>query len=369
MRRALGVVLVLGLLMGAASCAPTDGKLVYNIIVDPGVVLSTEQSQVASYGVERTNLLDYYAHFARRFLANTTVPENQKASSEYSVRAMDGSELLINPTSGIHYIVPAYEHINRVFDYRSAGAVDPERDDTLFFDTDGDLPFMTRAQAEEIVLEEMAWVQAEDTARGAYRFLFDRYSLRVKETFVLDHEGLSARERDKLELLREQENPREGGQDMGKSRWSAADDCYYVVMEVCLDGIPLLEKSRDLDYLLVYGVTVEVCYGAEGVRFLRVSPLYHVHEQALSSDTIISAEAALACVKAKYAGIISTKETTVKSLALRYTAIPDDGTHRNYRLVPAWCAVLQEKMVLDDGKTYFVTSTIYFNAYTGKEFL
>ncbi|MCL1852436.1 MAG: hypothetical protein FWF88_05315 [Peptococcaceae bacterium] len=367
MKRPLAFLLIMVLLLGLTACAPTEGKLVYNILVDPGVVLSTEKAEAATYKVERANLLDYYGHFAKRFLASASIPNDQRAKSEYAVRATDGSELLINPISGIHYIVPAYEYISGVFNYRSAGAADPARDDTLFFERDVDLPFMPRARAEDIVKEEVSRVQAGDV-RGTVFFLFERYTLNVKETFALDHRSLSAREEDKLAVER-QENPREGEESAGKGQWGVEDDCYYVVMEVCLDDIPLLGKSRDLDYLLVYGVTVEICYGAEGIRYLKVSPIYEVHDEALSSGTIISAADALACVKAKYAGIISTKETTVKSLELCYAAFPDDATQKNYHLVPAWCAELQEKMLLDDGKTYYVTSTLYFNAYTGKEFL
>ncbi|MCL1853514.1 MAG: hypothetical protein FWF88_10895 [Peptococcaceae bacterium] len=346
-RRIVLIALMSVLFMfGLSACIKQESPT--ELSLDPGVTVNAGKTQVTTYKAELNDPYSYYDQFADLLLRGYVIAEREQGDPPMDFLhevTTDGSIFHISTSAGIFWDTPDYSYINRVFEYAEGIYVSAD-DDKLFYAKDKDLPFKPRVQVEQDVVNQLA-------------FYFDqKFTLGVAETFVLDHQSMGTRERDKEAkgLMRDYRT----GEAVVKGSWNLQDDCYFIVLHISLDDVPMVtEDYFPTDYLVTRGCRVEVCYGAEGYRHVAVSPLYDIVPDQ-SDVAIFGPEEALKCVQQKCDSMIMPAEMAVQSVELRHMICHQYYSETKIRTVPVWRVELR----MPDGANVAV---FFFDALTGRE--
>jgi hypothetical protein len=346
-RQLIGLLLIF--LLFFTGCR-TEGEA-RSILHDPDVALSSEEAIAYTYQAEIIFMNTYYSQFAQLLLTESSA--ERYAGDQVDMAAQGSKELIVN-SAGLFFLTRDSGYIEQAFNYGVYSAPDPGgimHIDRLSSAKSMDLPFMPRDEAEQEVFRHLS-------------FLFDQGTLQRVESFALEHRSLMAWEND---LTNDPGFFLDPGNSEFKGEWNASDDCYYMIFHVVPDdlNIPLLTERRDVNRGTVAisgvpGVSVEVYYGAEGFKYLGISSQYKLTDRS-DVKTISSAEA-MKNIEKKFRHIIGLPETIVKSMELRYLAVPDGYSGTDFRMIPAWCAEVEMK----EG-THSSTTMVYIDAITGKE--
>jgi hypothetical protein len=189
-------------------------------------------------------------------------------------------------------------------------------------------------------------------------------------TYALDHEAMAAAEEG---ILGDPDN--EGvslyRKIVPKESWTEADDCYYLILEPEVGGIPLY--ADDLTGTLQSpeyrgGAPIEALVTAEGLVSLSVSALYTVDTSNVRTVEILPQEAADRLLDERYAAaLIAARPYEVTDVRLEYCVRYTDPSRSAVELVPVWSYLIatgaQDGPVEADGMPY----RCHFDAVTGEE--
>ncbi|MDR1014270.1 MAG: hypothetical protein LBL86_04755 [Coriobacteriales bacterium] len=212
--------------------------------------------------------------------------------------------------------------------------------------------------------------EAVDEARAALGALGLTSSGEVT-VYALGHEAMAAAEEDVLGDPTN-EDMIAYGKIVPKESWTEADDCYRIILEPEVDGIPLYadDPTRALqspDYRA--GIPAEALVTAEGLVSLTFSALYTVDPAASRTVELLSQEAADRLLEEKYGALIAARPYEVADVRLEYCVRYTDPSRSAVELVPVWSYRIadgaQDGPVEADGMPY----RCHFDAVTGEEIL
>jgi hypothetical protein len=188
-------------------------------------------------------------------------------------------------------------------------------------------------------------------------------------TYALGHEAMAAAEEGILG------DPDDEGMPLyrkivPKESWTETDDCYYIVLEPEVGGIPLYADDitgtlSSVDYR--GGAPIEALVTAEGLVSLSVSALYTVDPSNVRTVELLPQEAADRLLDERYGALIAARPYEVTDVRLEYCVRYTDPSRSAVELVPVWSYRIadgaQDGPVDADGMPY----RCHFDAVTGEE--
>lgn len=160
-----------------------------------------------------------------------------------------------------------------------------------------------------------------------------------------------------------------------KDKWTAADECYYIIFNANINDLPvdsmgyMLQQS---DGIHVDGSRIEIIVSKNGVSYCSAGVIYEIMENT-QAFPIIQLDEALDYVKNRYEQIILYEPITIEHISLMYcpvlTKIDRDSSGsiitQEYEMVPAW--ILKAKQMVNvRGETRLNDFRIIINALTGE---
>jgi hypothetical protein len=161
------------------------------------------------------------------------------------------------------------------------------------------------------------------------------------------------------------------GKLASKDSWTEADDCYYIVLETEIGGIPL--HSDDFTSVQTYnsspGGAIEALVTADGIVSLWVKAFYTTDHSTVRTVELLPQEAADRCLDEKYGLLITNRPYEVTDVRLEYFVQYTDSLHAAVELVPAWSYSIADRAQNGPVDADGMPSQCYFNAVTGEEIL
>jgi hypothetical protein len=163
-----------------------------------------------------------------------------------------------------------------------------------------------------------------------------------------------------------------------KDSWDEEDDCYFFVMNLSLEGLPVFSGTYGSvdDMTAVWGSTVWACYSARGFEYLSIQFPHRQIDAESAYVSLISIEGALTAFQKKFSNVIITDMIVVTEVSLHYVPTLIGQSREEYRMIPAWCFKIEEilsaenyRFIGGDAEVVKIYSTIIFDAVTGKEIL
>lgn len=195
------------------------------------------------------------------------------------------------------------------------------------------------------------------------------------EIYALDYKTL---QKEQERLLREDESFKafvEMGKVKLKDKWSEDNDCYYMIFQTEMYGIPCdsigyTQQSSDFP---VNGSEIGAIVSKNGFEACFVKGSVYTEENSVHDiKSLISLEQALESLKEKYNNIILSSKVTVTNISLIYAPVLTGITRNNQKeqieLVPTWLFETEQSYTKGNKKS-IGKIIVRINAITGKEIL
>jgi hypothetical protein len=142
-----------------------------------------------------------------------------------------------------------------------------------------------------------------------------------------------------------------------------------------LEGLPVYsEPHGNIDSgAAVQGFFIQACYSKRGFEYLAIMFPYRSIRVDQAGIPIIGPEQALAAVTHKYDNVILQNPITITAIELDYVPTVIGRTRDQFRMVPAWCFLMDVKVPQNGVPTTGVPTTdhqrVIIDATTGREIL
>jgi|GEM_PF-3153640 len=195
------------------------------------------------------------------------------------------------------------------------------------------------------------------------------------QIYALDYKTL---QKERERLLREDESFKafvEMGKVKLKDEWTEDDDCYYMIFQTEMYGIPCdpIGYTQQSSEFPVNGSEIGAIVSKNGFEACFVKGSVYVEEKSDQNiKSLISLEQALKSLNEKYNNIILSSKVTVTNISLIYapvlTGITRNNQEEQIELVPTWLFETEQSYTKGNKKSIGKT-IVRINAITGKEIL
>ena len=189
---------------------------------------------------------------------------------------------------------------------------------TSFFEKNRDLSFLSAEKAEETVRKLL---------EGCGLSLFPE-----ADVYSLTKESLKKAE-NYLDGMGELNDIR-SGESLKKGKWTAEDECYYMIFRGSVENLPVYQYRRmGREEELSAGTSIELIYSAEGIRYLYISNPYRMIEEISKKQKVVSMKEAFVQLKDMYENILDENKKTVEQCYLCYLPVYEKS---GIILKPVW---------------------------------
>ena len=124
------------------------------------------------------------------------------------------------------------------------------------------------------------------------------------------------------------------GESLKKGKWTAEDECYYMIFRGSVENLPVYQYRRmGREEELSAGTSIELIYSAEGIRYLYISNPYRMIEEISKKQKVVSMKEAFVQLKDMYENILDENKKTVEQCYLCYLPVYEKS---GIILKPVW---------------------------------
>ncbi|MCI8464519.1 MAG: hypothetical protein HFI63_01485 [Lachnospiraceae bacterium] len=204
--------------------------------------------------------------------------------------------------------------------------------------------------------EEFEFATREETERTAKEYLEKNMGLsglEIVRTYSMNHQQMQEQYEKHLSDPELQEAGKEG--EFTLTEWTKEEDCYWLVMEQGINGIPILRQSYTRqDELGLPTGGVEMGYTSFGLEYIKISNVFEIIEE--ESVRLAELATVLEALEKKFEMSFS-ENMIIDEMKLIYFPYPRSADFE-YDLIPAWeFRVKQENYI----------GYVYVDAVSGKE--
>jgi hypothetical protein len=329
-------------------------QLAVNLSVDATVTTPADLQKLNTYIAAPLSLSTQTGALEAALIGSSKIAQRSGQGQDVFIKTDDGKELGIKDRTV--YFSTAYfdTYLNQLLLLTLIpGDMQP---DLSYFNSRRykDLPFMPRLQAVDKVKQLLSalGISVYDPA----------------DVYALDYKTLQARE-NTLKVSGKLLDPKTQSVTV-KSGWNEQDDCYYMSLRGSLEGLPVYsEPHGSLDNgSSVQGFVIQACYSKRGFEYLTIVFPFRGIRVDQAGIPIVGPEQALAAVTHKYDNVILQNPLTITAIELDYVPTLIGRTRDEFRMVPAWCFLMDMK-VPENGVPTTVHQRVIIDATTGREIL
>jgi hypothetical protein len=331
-------------------------QLAANLSVDAIVTAPADLQKLNTYIVAPLSLSTQTGALEAALIGNSKIAQRSGPGQDVFIKTDDGKELGIAKDRTVYFSTAYFDtYLNQLLLLTLIpGDTQP---DLSYFNShkNKDLPFMPRLQAVDKVRQLLSalGISVYDPA----------------DVYALDYKTLQARE-NTLKVSGKLLDPKTRSVTV-KSDWNEQDDCYYMFLRGGLDGLPVYsEPHGNIDSgAAVQGFNdIQACYSKRGFEYLNIMFPFRIIRVDQAGIPIIGPEQALAAVTHKYDNVILQNPLTITAIELDYVPTVIGRTRDQFRMVPAWCFLMDVK-VPENGVPKTVHQRVIIDATTGSEIL
>ena len=337
-----------------------QGALNDSVSVDADIIIPENSDYKQYTAAERQYTKEQTDEYAKLFISDTEITEVQETPYKRIYKYSNGASFLAG-SGTISYNTQEDEkrHYNMYI----------EGQGTYWADKESAFPLKE--------LENFSLNEAVRQARELCGKLGVELSEEEPEVYVMDAEHMPdiMVQSDTLHYYTTKEQSKNGEQGE-EITWTEADEVYYIIFEICVDGIPLSVRNISTDSVYSAGSRAIVVIGRNGIEKVDLgSYLYDITETKELEGSICSSTEALEILASKYQYVTEVAKLQIAEIRLVYVPIGiNNSDKREYTIRPYWmCISLQEDTREKNGvtETYMKASAIMIDAvskavYTGR---
>lgn len=276
---------------------------------------------------------------------NETTTEEETSYGGHIIRGQSGNSCnyysdKLNST--LSFRTEAMEYVFNVFRWQ------PEFSNLTLFTNETEFDFASRQDAINAVADAVKALGVQNTGSVSI--------------YALDYDTLGSVQQQMIDSG-------EYSEYKFKQEWSKEDDCYFIMMDCVIQGVPV--NSNDTlslyEEATIMGSQITAVYSKKGIEFLQMAN-FNTPTNISGPSAIVSAEDAINAMGAKFETIITESKFTITGVELKYIPQIKDVSQNSLQLVPAWYFTVEEVYISNkDNSTREVTHNFMIDAYTGKE--